>query len=235
MSWVLSVAFPNLGVVLSNVLYLAPFPAVHRVRRYGILGDLNTVPLAIMLLSTVSWVGYGLAVPNGYIVASNIVGVPLSMWYVVSVLPLTPPGTYRAMLERLVVGGAALLALEYALLRFLVEEPDRPGVMGFCATVICCFLFASPLSTIAEVLREGDSSSILAHLAIAQTCNCGLWTFYGIAVGDIWVWGPNTLGLALGVGQLALRAIYPSGNHEALEMVAFAQSKSSPAAAGRNV
>ena len=40
--------------------------------------------------------------------------------------------------------------------------------------------------------------------------NCGTWTIYGFAIGDIWVWGPNLAGFLLGVVQLLLKMLYPS-------------------------
>ena len=72
-------------------------------------------------------------------------------------------------------------------------------------------LFASPLSTIAEVLKTRDASSILAPLTLSQVANCALWTAYGIfAARDIFVWVPNGTGLVLGLIQLALKLLFPS-------------------------
>jgi hypothetical protein len=39
--------------------------------------------------------------------------------------------------------------------------------------------------------------------------NCGTWTAYGFAIGDIWVWGPNSCGLCLGLVQGLLKLSYP--------------------------
>ncbi len=33
---------------------------------------------------------------------------------------------------------------------------------------------------------------------------------YGLGIGDVWVWGPNATGLALGLVQLALKLIFRS-------------------------
>ena len=37
-----------------------------------------------------------------------------------------------------------------------------------------------------------------------------MWTVYGLSIGDVWVYGPNGTGLALGLAQLLLKLLYPS-------------------------
>lgn len=44
----------------------------------------------------------------------------------------------------------------------------------------------------------------------AQVTNCGTWTVYGLAIGDVWVWGPNLCGFMLGLAQLLLKLLFPS-------------------------
>ena len=36
-----------------------------------------------------------------------------------------------------------------------------------------------------------------------------MWTVYGLAIGDVWVYGPNGTGLVLGLIQLMLVLLYP--------------------------
>ena len=49
-------------------------------------------------------------------------------------------------------------------------------------------------------------------------CNCGLWSIYGLGIGDVWVYGPNLTGLLLGLLQLALKLSYPSASAAAAEI-----------------
>lgn len=210
-SYVLETVFPSIGVVTSTMLYLAPLPAVVRVRDQRQLGGLNTLPIGLMLLATVSWVAYGLAVPNGYIVASNVPGLVASVWYVTTVLPAMTHDPALASLRALLVGGTAVLTCVLTWVRFGVpDELERAGILGGFATLVCIVLFASPLSTIAEVVRVRSSASVYGPLTAAQVFNCGLWLGFGSAIGDLWVWGPNLAGFVLGLAQLALKLRYPS-------------------------
>ena len=50
-----SLFFPVLGVILSNALYFSSMPVIIQASRRGTLGSLNPLPLALMVVSTVSW------------------------------------------------------------------------------------------------------------------------------------------------------------------------------------
>ena len=72
-------------------------------------------------------------------------------------------------------------------------------------------LAASPLSTIKTVVAKRNAASIYAPLTAAQCANCGLWTLYGaFGCKDVFVWGPNGIGLALGFTQIVLKVAFPS-------------------------
>mmetsp|Transcript_20735 Transcript_20735/g.40261 ORF Transcript_20735/g.40261 Transcript_20735/m.40261 type:complete len:116 (+) Transcript_20735:671-1018(+) len=76
-----------------------------------------------------------------------------------------------------------------------------------------CFEQRTPCSCdlqVREVLSTRSSASIYAPLTLAQCINCGTWTLYGFAVGDLWVWGPNGTGFLLGLIQVLLKLCFPS-------------------------
>lgn len=84
---------------------------------------------------------------------------------------------------------------------------SRRGIAGNCIALI---YYAAPLSSMWDVIRLRNSASILLPLTIMNTTNAGLWTTYGLAVGDYYVWVPNGIGLLLSVAQLVLRAVFPA-------------------------
>jgi len=65
--------------------------------------------------------------------------------------------------------------------------------LGVYASSLFVILSGSPLSTIRTVLRTKDSQTILGQMTAAQCVNTGLWTAYGLAVRDHFVWGPNII------------------------------------------
>mmetsp|Transcript_46981 Transcript_46981/g.156593 ORF Transcript_46981/g.156593 Transcript_46981/m.156593 type:complete len:245 (+) Transcript_46981:84-818(+) len=215
--------FPVIGVVLSNALYFAPASGVAAVVRSGLLGNFNPLPQAIMVLSTIAWAMYGLSVPNAYLFAANAPGVLASIIYYVSTLPLIPWEAHaqRWNVQAIVVGGVAFeLALWGGIIFSGCTAETRSYYLGLYGSALCVILFASPLSTAALVLATGDSTSIYAPLTLAQCVNCGTWTVYGFAIGDVWVWGPNLVGTLLGLVQVGLKTAFPSRGKQAADPAA---------------
>ena len=170
-----------------------------------------------MVIGTGAWVSYGLSCQNPWISATNIPGAVVAMGQLLVMLPLMKSGAQLKQFQSVVLGGTACTLLLWAKLIFGgVSAAVRSQVLGTYATIICIVLFASPLSTIASVVKNKNAASILAPLTISQVSNCALWTTYGVfAARDIFVWGPNGIGLILGLAQLSLKLLFPSKEEEA--------------------
>ena len=141
---------------------------------------------------------------------SNVPGSIVSLWYVTAILPLLRGAQLRAT-RRLVV---ALAAVTIHLWTYLSLSRRSLGqvraALGLFASGLFVVLAGSPLSTIRTVLATRDASSILAPLTAAQVANCALWSFYGLAIRDRFVYGPNLTGLGFGLVQLSLKLAFPS-------------------------
>ena len=132
---------------MSNALLFAPFYAVARAVKGRALGSLNPGPLALMLVSTVSWMGYALARKDFFILASNLPGAVVSTWYVTSVLPLTPSkqitavvgiGCIGGSVQVILVGGATAVLVLWAWLVFSEKsEEEACAMLGLFASVVC--------------------------------------------------------------------------------------------------
>ena len=84
------------------------------------------------------------------------------------------------------------------------------SALGLFASALFIVLSGSPLSTIKTVLATRNSGSILAPLTFAQVTNTALWSAYGLAIKDVFVYGPNLTGLGFGIIQLILKIMFPS-------------------------
>jgi solute carrier family 50 protein (sugar transporter) len=201
---------PSLGVLTSNALYFSSLPAVLRARREGSLGEFNPLPTTIMVVACLNWLGYALSVGDRFIVASNLPGAAAVLTSFVIMLPLTDNGKVRLVQQTTFVAGSlATLCLWSFFVLTKATAAARSKAIGLFASAIFIILSASPFSTIAEVLRSRDATSIFAPFTAAQVTNCALWTTYGwFAAKDVFVWGPNLIGLSLGLAQLALKLIF---------------------------
>ena len=208
-----SVWCPALGVITSNCLYFAPLAAVLERSKEGSMGDLNPLPAAVTVLSTLAWLQYGLFIANPFVVASNVPGLTAAIAGFVLMLPLMQSGSDQARLVQVTfIGGCAATLLLWTRLVFSsMASATRSLMLGYWASAFFIILCSSPLSTIKSVLKRKDASSIYAPMTLAQCANCGLWTAYGyLAIGDIFVWGPNLTGLLLGLVQLTLKLVFPA-------------------------
>ena len=204
---------PAMGIVTSNALYFSALPEVLRARKAGDLGPFNPLPSTIMVLSVLSWLQYSLVVSNPWILWSNLPGAAAVLLTFVVMLPLmgNTHETLNACQNTFVGGAMATLCLWAYLIFGGVTGALRAQYIGYFASAIFVVLAASPLSTIGTVIATRDSASIYTPLTLAQCANTLLWTIYGVmAAKDIFVYGPNGVGLALGVSQLVLKLLFPS-------------------------
>lgn len=56
---------------------------------------------------------------------------------------------------------------------------------------ILLVFYSAPLSALAEVLRSRCSASLYLPFAAMNVVNGLLWTTYGLALGDSFIYGPN--------------------------------------------
>lgn len=71
---------PALGMIIANIMYLAPFSDAKRAIDSGDIGHLNPTPWAVMLGNSCGWVTYGILRHNFYIYFANGPGFVLAVW-----------------------------------------------------------------------------------------------------------------------------------------------------------
>lgn len=203
---------PQVGVVTSTALYLAPLLSVWKAIQDNDLGDLNPLPLAIMSVVSVSWLAYGVSARDKYVALSNIAGAIVSIGYVVGMLPLlaNQKKSLRQTQGVLMAGITAVLSLWTYLGVSQAPLSKISTTLGMFASTLFIILSGSPLSTIKAVISTRNSASILGSLTGAQVTNTLLWSAYGLAVKDLFVWGPNVIGFSLGLIQLLLKVLFPA-------------------------
>lgn len=202
---------PKAGVITATLLYFSPIAAVYAASKSESMGELNPAPLAIMAVSSLCWLMYGLSVRDPYVTLSNTPGCIASIWYIITLLPLIRDGDQLKQTQRLIVAlvGITIHLWVYLSLSQKTIEQIRKG-LGLFASALFIVLSGSPLSTIKTVISTRNSISILAPLTFAQIVNTTLWSVYGLAIGDKFVYGPNMTGLGLGLVQLILKLCFPS-------------------------
>ncbi|KAF6005465.1 hypothetical protein F1559_005069 [Cyanidiococcus yangmingshanensis] len=88
------------------------------------------------------------------------------------------------------------------------NQNARVLVAGLVANILLGFMYSSPLFLIRTIFQTRDASIIDRNLALMSLINGTLWTAYGFAKREPFIYVLNILGASLGAIQLLLLAIY---------------------------
>jgi solute carrier family 50 (sugar transporter) len=85
----------------------------------------------------------------------------------------------------------------------------REFIVGCIVNVNVVFFYGAPLSTMITVLQQRNSASIHIPTMITNTLNSVFWAAYGLAILDIFILIPNSIGVVLGSIQIVLVLLLP--------------------------
>eukprot|EP00644_Phytophthora_capsici_P015245 jgi/Phyca11/16978/fgenesh1_pg.PHYCAscaffold_24_\ len=88
------------------------------------------------------------------------------------------------------------------------DDPQLEGIIGYCAVSINICLYAAPLQTMKLVIHTKSSASLPITMCVVNLFNGVLWCMYAILTNDMFVFTPNSLGVAMCVVQVALAIKY---------------------------
>lgn len=93
----------------------------------------------------------------------------------------------------------------------LVKGREKETI-GILVNINLLFFYGAPLQTIRAITQEKTSDSLHVPTMALSCANAGFWMMYGIARLDIVIYGPNGIGLLLGLVQALLCCVYPKSN-----------------------
>jgi solute carrier family 50 (sugar transporter) len=236
---------PFMGCLIASTLFAAPVNDLRTALRERTLGPLNPNPWAVMTGNCLGWCSYAYYTKDPFILASNLPGLVLSFWlnmgaaklqYLAQVQAisgrldhganvLTLEESKEAYKESLIYSPQDVLFLRVVILwsSFLVLVGWLGYMQGYQATAVgimvninLIFFYAAPLQTMKTVIDTKCSETIHGPTIILNCVNASFWLMYGVARNDIVVWGPNSLGLCLGISQVALYLWFPKKDYKGL-------------------
>lgn len=208
---------PLLGTIICCVMYTSPLAAVWKARETQTLGTLNPIPFGIAVMNAFAWVIYGVQLGDYFIYIANCPGVIFGMYFTVSSLALlaSKEGGLKSnsfrMLEAILIGGFVFFGILVMIIGITLSSHADTGklIIAFVANSTCIIYYGAPCSTMLSVISSKDSSSLYPPMIVANALNATLWCVYGFfALGDIFVYVPNGIGLSLSIIQLSLIVMY---------------------------
>ena len=97
------------------------------------------------------------------------------------------------------------------------EELDHARhILGIVGSSLAVCFFASPLASLAHVIRTGSTEVLPFPIILSSFFVSGQWWLYGIILNDNFVKIPNFLGWLLASFQLMLFVLYPAKRKNSL-------------------
>ncbi|XP_048138433.1 bidirectional sugar transporter SWEET12-like isoform X2 [Rhodamnia argentea] len=151
------------------------------------------------------------------LITVNSVGCVIETIYIGLYLAYAPKQARMLTLRLLILlnfgGYCSILLLSH----FLAKGSTRVQLLGWICVALSIAVFAAPLSVIRMVIRTKSVEFMPFSLSFFLTLSAVTWLLYGLFLKDLYVAGPNVLGVIFGVLQMALHAIYRKGNMTVME------------------
>lgn len=216
-SWVINLFIPTLSVIINNIMFLTPMLAVLDARKKGSLGDLNPLPFAMIVLTTIGWVYYSIMLQNYFLFFANCPGMIMGFFFSLSSIklmaraPITEASErFLTIFETILVSSVIMWAI-VILFTALVYTNTTTGtnLVGGLAAATAIMYFGIPLSSLYTIIQTRNASSLYIPTISANLTNCVLFFFYGvIALNDPNVYVPNGLGATLSLIQISIAWYY---------------------------
>jgi solute carrier family 50 (sugar transporter) len=159
---------PAMGVVTSELLAIGPLLTILHCRKMKHLGDLNPLPFPLLFGNSVGMIIYSVVIQNPFVFAGNIGAVLLSLFYVLTVYDLTECKGVRRRLDVILCTLSSMWLIAGFIAMLSDDHLARVRTIGIIGNIVVFFLFASPLTSCAEVFRTQNSSSINRPFAYCQ-------------------------------------------------------------------
>jgi len=218
-SWVTDLFCPTIGTIICNVMWLSPLSAVLGALSKRDLGTLNPVPFVVTVANCIAWTMYGCMRRDYFIFFSNSTGLCLGLFYSLSSLTLLNKKRDIQQLLIILLVAACVFWCLMAMVACIVYSDDlasREQGIRFIGTLGMGFglaYYSSPLSTLVQVVRNRDSSTLYLPMIVSSFLNALMWVIYGyVAKNDVALWLPNAVGCILCTMQFILRMSFPQRN-----------------------
>ncbi|OEU22738.1 hypothetical protein FRACYDRAFT_161207, partial [Fragilariopsis cylindrus CCMP1102] len=201
---------PSLGCFIASAVFAAPIHDLSKALKLGSLGNLNTVPWSIMTGNCLGWCSYAYCTNDPFVLAANLPGLILSFWLNIGAANSSLTSSSQDVLFLRVISIWSIIIVCVGWLGILHGYEQK--IIGILVNINLIFFYGAPLQTMKTVFETKSSNSIHTPTVTMNVINAIFWISYGLAKNDIIIYGPNGIGLLLGITQGTLCLIYSSSS-----------------------
>eukprot|EP00879_Flechtneria_rotunda_P025880 GHRR01027535.1.p1 GENE.GHRR01027535.1~~GHRR01027535.1.p1 ORF type:complete len:294 (+),score=79.35 GHRR01027535.1:308-1189(+) len=163
-----------------------------------------------MIANSGSWILYGSLLRDYYVYCSNIAGILLGVYFALTCYKFANEKAQDLIKRVMLIYFAFFIILGFVALAANFDFNSSKTLWGSTAVALLSIYYIAPLSTVAKVLSQRDSSSLHWPLCSMNIINGLLWFAYGLAIKDWFLILPNGIGAAFNVFCLALCLVLPA-------------------------
>ncbi|XP_011879213.1 PREDICTED: sugar transporter SWEET1 isoform X2 [Vollenhovia emeryi] len=175
--------------------------------RNGTTGDSSGLAFVTCFMSCSLWLRYGMLIGDLFIISVNIFGTILQICYVCVYILYNVKRSTTIKQFTVAIG---LVSLVYLYSIYQEDKVLAERHVGFLSCSLTIIFFASPLISLAHVIRMKSTESLPFPVIMASMIVCCQWFAYGCLLSDQFIQIPNFMGCVLSGFQLSLFLIYPS-------------------------
>lgn len=198
-SWMATVS--TIGLFLSGISLCL------KVRKQGDTKDVTMVPFLITSANCAFWLKYGLLRDDSTLVVVNATGLLLEIVYLIYYYSYTGISSRRTVTKQILTFYAIFCVIFYVANYVSTSPLITMGYIGSCTAM---GVYAAPLANVAKVIQFKSSEFMSFPLSAVGLIVSIEWLFYGMIIVDKFLTVPNTIGVFLGVFQMALFGKFPS-------------------------
>ncbi|KAL9321443.1 hypothetical protein ACSQ67_013282 [Phaseolus vulgaris] len=203
-------AFGILGNIISLMVYLAPAHTFYGIYKKKCTEGFQSLPYLVALFSSSLWLYYASfnIKHSVFLITINSLGCVIEIVYIVIFIKYAHKDAKNLTIKLVAAMNLGSLALILLVTHFALNASLQVKVIGWICDIVSLSVFAAPLSIMAQVVRTKSVQFMPFSLSFSLTLNAIMWLAYGLFNKDNCVALPNVGGVALGVLQMVLYAIY---------------------------
>lgn len=194
----------------AQTFFFSPVPVVMKIAKDRDVGNLPLLPYSAMCVNGFVWGTYGILLDNSAIWAPNASAFVMGAVYTgIFYKHCGANANWLPGTRNMHVAGIAVHLAAIAGATQLLPTDVVVNYLGLYGCGVAVVMFSGPLASMKQVIADKSTASLPFGMTVATVITASLWTVFGKAVlDDVYIWGPNALGLLSGVVQLGLFSKY---------------------------
>ncbi|XP_071810994.1 sugar transporter SWEET1-like [Apostichopus japonicus] len=209
-------ALSAVATVSTILLFLTGVPICKNISQQGNTKNIPIFPFLSMCVSATFWLKYGILKEDSVIMIVNSTGMVLGMMYLAVYYYFCTNREYvfKMLSYAVLVVFPVLCYVKF----YVLDLATAMNHLGFVCSVGTILMYGSPLVSVSQVVRNKSTEYLSFPLCLANFLVSGMWFVYGRMVEDLVMQVPNFIGSLLGLIQVSLFALYPSGGAKKYDM-----------------